>query len=164
MLTQWTGPAATLKQRTLMEFIKTLNHGFSRPPVIIAVTVSLGPSAGARAVKYCGYIQGSVSGPGTCSHQPCVYTAAPFRSRNTESTHYSEVGPTEGWGEGWMGGALVWHPSQLRIGRCPGNGTSDLIYPLAPPTAYVCAALARAHLSRPCSSLSPCAGPAALLS
>lgn len=59
--------------------------------------------------------------------------------RNMESTHYSEVlgCPTEGcrkkdeWSEGWMGGALVWHQSQLRIGCCPGNGTSDLIYPFA---------------------------------
>lgn len=40
------------------------------------------------------------------------------------------------WSEGWMGGALAWHQSQLRIGCCPSNGTSDLIYPLAHPLPY----------------------------
>lgn len=28
-----------------------------------------------------------------------------------------------------MGGALAWNQSQLRIGGCPSNGTTDLIYP-----------------------------------
>lgn len=48
----------------------------------------------------------------------------------------------DGWSEGWMGGALAWHQSQLWIGCCPGNGTSDLIYPLA-------------HPRRTCTLLSP---------
>lgn len=51
-----------------------------------------------------------------------------------------------------MGGALAWHQSQLRIGCCPGNGTSDLIYPLAHPSQYVHSALT--HVQFFCGTLS----------
>lgn len=74
--------------------------------------------------------------------------------RNMESTHYSEVkavrrrdaGKKDGESEGWMGGASAWLQSQLWIGCCPSNGTSDLIYPLAHLTPYAHPALARPHL------------------
>lgn len=58
---------------------------------------------------------------------------------NAESTHYSEVwavgqkdaGKKTNGAKRWMGGVLpCWHQSQLGVGGCPGNGTSDLIYPL----------------------------------
>lgn len=115
------------------------------------------PSAGpvsVWAVRYCSYIQVYVSKPGTCTDQPCIYTAAPFRlQKHGEHSLLWGLGcPTEGcrkkdeWREGWMGGALAWLQSQLWIGCCPGNGTSDLIYPLAHPSPYPHPALAHAHL------------------
>lgn len=113
------------------------------------------------AVRYCSYIQVYVSEPGTCTDQPCIYTAAPFRlqEHGEHSLLWGLGCPTEGcrkkdgWSEGWMGGALAWHQSQFGIGCCPGNGTSDLIYPLAHRTPYVHSALAHAHFF--CRTLSP---------
>lgn len=47
-----------------------------------------------------------------------------------------------------MGGALAWLQSQFLIGCCPGNGTSDLIYPLTHPFPYAHSTLAHWLLCR----------------
>ena len=46
-----------------------------------------------------------------------------------------------------MGGVLAWHQSQLRIGGCLGNGTSDLIYPLVHPLVVRARRFLLVHIS-----------------
>lgn len=46
-----------------------------------------------------------------------------------------------------MGGALAWLQSQLWIGCCPGNGTSDLIYPLSHTPRRTCTPPSPMHAS-----------------
>lgn len=109
------------------------------------------------AVSYCSYIQVYVSASGTCTNQPCIYTAAPFRlQKHGEHSLLWGLGcPTEGCRKKKMDGAKDgW------VGHWLGtNPSSGLVVVLATARLTLFTPLhtlaVRAPCSRPCTLLLP---------
>lgn len=106
------------------------------------------------AVRYCGYIQVYVSKPGTCTNQPCIYTAAPFRlQKHGEHSLLWGLGcPTEDAGKKTDGTTM----DGWGVGLAPIPAPDWLlswqrhVWPYLPP----CTPLAvRVFYSRPCTFL-----------
>lgn len=113
------------------------------------------PSISVWAVSYCSYIQVYVSEPGTCTNQPCIYAAAPFRLQKHEehsllwglrlSNRRMQEKKMDGAKDGWVGHWLG------------TNASSGLVVVLATARLTLFTPLhthaVRAPCSRPCTLL-----------